>query len=165
MWRERLEVLTPRTGEWLRHQSRDAYWRSGSVAVDYGKIKIPVLAVGGWADGYSNAILRLMTNLEGPRKAVIGPWAHAYPHVATPGPRIDFLGLVVRWMDRWLKGVENGIDQEPMLTAWMQESEAAAPESMRNARAHSSPRITGRAHRSSKRAGHSATAGWDLASV
>lgn len=127
MWRERLEALTPRAGEWLRHQTRDAYWRSGSVAVDYGKIKIPVLAVGGWADGYSNAILRLMTNLAGPRKAVIGPWAHAYPHVATPGPRIDFLGLVVRWMDRWLKGIENGIDQEPMLTAWIQESEPPAP--------------------------------------
>ncbi len=127
MWRDRLEVLTPRAGEWLRHQTRDDYWRSGSVAVDYGRIKIPVLAVGGWADGYSNAILRLMANLEGPRKAVIGPWAHAYPHVATPGPRIDFLGLVVRWMDRWLKEVENGIDQEPMLTAWMQESEEPRP--------------------------------------
>lgn len=127
IWRERLEVLTPRAGEWLRHQTRDAYWRSGSVAVDYSKIRVPVLAAGGWADGYSNAILRLMTGLSGPRKAVIGPWAHAYPHVATPGPRIDFLGLVLRWMDRWLKGVENGIDAEPVVTAWMQESEPPAP--------------------------------------
>lgn len=127
MWRDRLEVLTPRAGEWLRHQTRDAYWRSGSVALDYDNIKIPVLAVGGWADGYSNAILRLMANLTGPRKAVIGPWAHAYPHMATPGPRIDFLGLVVRWMDRWLKGIGNGIDKEPMVTAWMQESERPAP--------------------------------------
>ncbi len=127
MWRERLEVLTPRAGEWLRHQTRDAYWRSGSVAVDPSRIKAAVLAVGGWADGYSNAILRLMETLSSPRKAVIGPWGHAYPHVATPGPRIDFLGLVVRWMDRWLKGHDNGIDREPMVTAWMQTSEPPRP--------------------------------------
>ena len=33
----------------------------------------------------------------------------------------------IRWMDRWLKGADNGIDHEPMLTAWMQTSEAPRP--------------------------------------
>ncbi len=126
MWLERLEAVTPRAGEWLRHQTRDDYWKSGSVCEDYRRIEAAVLAVGGWADGYSNAVLRLMENLDCPRKAVIGPWAHAYPHLATPGPRIDFLGLVVRWMDRWLKGIDNGIMAEPMVTAWVQESEPPA---------------------------------------
>src|SRR5690606_12987580 len=94
---------------------------------DYGAIQAAVLAVGGWADGYTNAVLRLLEGLPGPRKGLIGPWGHAFPHVATPGPRIDFLGYVLRWWDHWLKGHDTGIMDEPMLTAWMQESEAPRP--------------------------------------
>jgi uncharacterized protein len=47
----------------------------------------------------------------------------AYPHVATPGPGIDFIGYVIRWWDHWLKGRNSGLMEEPMLTAWMQQSE------------------------------------------
>ena len=43
-----------------RHQRRDAYWKHGSVCEDYAAIECPVYAVGGWADGYSNAIPRLL---------------------------------------------------------------------------------------------------------
>jgi predicted acyl esterase len=49
-------------------------------------VKVPVYAVGGYADGYTNPIFRMMENLSGPRKALVGPWAHKYPHFATPGP-------------------------------------------------------------------------------
>ena len=67
--------------------------------------RCPVLAVGGWLDGYSNAIPRLLAGLSVPRRAVIGPWAHAYPHLGVPGPGYDFLAEAVRWFDHWLKGV------------------------------------------------------------
>jgi putative CocE/NonD family hydrolase len=123
MWRARLAAVEPPAARWMRHSDRDAYWRSGSVAEDYGRIKAAVLAVGGWADGYVNAVLRLLNGLPGPRKGLIGPWGHAYPHVATPGPGVDFIGYVVRWWDHWLKGRDSGLMKEPMLTAWMQESE------------------------------------------
>jgi putative CocE/NonD family hydrolase len=129
MWRERLEALDePPAGRWMRHLTRDAYWRSGSVCEDYGRIVTPVLAVGGWADGYTNAVHRLLSNLAGPRKGVIGPGGHAYPHVATPGPAFDFLKLVARWFDHWLKGADTGIMDEPMLTAWIQEYEPPQPQ-------------------------------------
>lgn len=127
MWLERLEVVEPPAARWMRHSDRDAYWRSGSVCEDYRAIKAAVLAVGGWADGYTNAVLRLLEGLPGPRKGLIGPWGHAFPHVATPGPRIDFLGYVLRWWDHWLKGRDTGIMDEPMLTVWMQESEPPRP--------------------------------------
>ncbi len=123
MWFERLAAVEPPAARWMRHSDRDAYWRSGSVVEDYGRIKAAVLAVGGWADGYVNAVLRLLAGLPGPRKGLIGPWGHAYPHVATPGPGVDFIGYVVRWWDHWLKGRDSGLMDEPMLTAWMQESE------------------------------------------
>jgi hypothetical protein len=35
---------------------------------------------------------------------------------------VGSLGECVRFFDRWLKGVPNGLDEEPMLTAWLQDS-------------------------------------------
>lgn len=122
MWMERLEGLPLFLETWLRHQWRDEYWKHGSVCEDYSAIKCPVYAVGGWTDGYTNAIPRLLAGLTAPRKGLIGPWAHAYPHVALPGPQIGFLQEALRWWDHWLKGIDTGVMDEPMLRAWMTES-------------------------------------------
>jgi putative CocE/NonD family hydrolase len=128
MWRERLEALEPFPALWMRHPWRDDYWKHGSICEDYGAIGIPVYAVGGWADGYSNAVPRLLENLSCPRKGLIGPWAHNFPHDALPGPSIGFLQEAVRWWDQWLKGKPTGIMDEPMLRVWMQESVAPQPQ-------------------------------------
>jgi hypothetical protein len=112
---------------WLRHQHRDAYWRHGSVCEDYGAIRCAVYAVGGWADGYSNAIPRLMEGLECPKKALIGPWSHASPHAAVPGPSIGFFQETLRWWDHWLKGEDTGIMDEPPFRAWMEDWIPPAP--------------------------------------
>lgn len=122
MWQERLAGSGLWVEKWLRHQHRDAYWQHGSVCEDYSSITCPVMAVGGWADAYSNAIFRMLENLEVPRQGLVGPWAHAYPHIALPGPAVGFLQEALRWWDKWLKGVETGIMDEPMLRAWMQDS-------------------------------------------
>ncbi|HVT51610.1 MAG TPA: CocE/NonD family hydrolase, partial [Dongiaceae bacterium] len=58
-----------------------------------------------------------------PRKGLIGPWAHSYPHDATVTPEIGWLQEALRWWDQWLKGRETGIMQEPMYRVWMQESQ------------------------------------------
>lgn len=121
MWLERLEKEPLLVDTWTRHQRRDAYWKHGSVCEDFGAITCPVYAVGGWGDGYSNAIPRLLAGLSVPRKGLIGPWAHKYPHFAKPGPRIGFLQECLRWWDHWLKGRETGIMDEPMLRAWMED--------------------------------------------
>lgn len=122
-WHERLEGSGLWLDTWLRHQHRDDYWRHGSVAGHYDAIEVPVMAVSGWADGYTNAVFRLLENLEGPRMGLVGPWSHKYPHVGTPGPAIGWLQECVRWWNRWLKGVDNGIDRDPMLRVWLQDSE------------------------------------------
>lgn len=126
MWSERLDRSPPFLIEWLAHPLRDAYWRNGSVCEDYGSIAAAVYAVGGWADPYRNFVLRLMQHLQCPAKALIGPWAHEYPYAARPGPRIGFLQECVRWWDHWLKGVSNGIMDEPRIRAWIQDSVAPA---------------------------------------
>ncbi|MEE1938524.1 CocE/NonD family hydrolase [Streptomyces sp. TRM 70361] len=122
MWRERLENTRPWALEWLRHQRRDEYWRHASVCEDYSAVDVPVLASSGWADGYSNAVTRLLENLDVPRRGLIGPWSHKYPHLGQPGPAIGYLQEVVRWWDHWLKGADNGVLDTPVLRAWMQES-------------------------------------------
>ncbi|MFD8364452.1 CocE/NonD family hydrolase [Streptomyces hygroscopicus] len=122
MWHERLENARPWVLEWLRHQRRDDYWRHASVCEDYRAVRCPVLASSGWADGYSNAVTRLLGHLDVPRKGLIGPWSHKYPHLGEPGPAIGYLQEVVRWWDHWLKGVDNGVMDGPMLRTWMQDS-------------------------------------------
>ena len=121
MWLHRLEHHHPWIGQWLDHQRRDEYWRQGSVCEDYRAIRCPVYAIGGWADAYTNDVPRLLRYLTVPRKGLIGPWAHAFPHLAGPGPAIGFLQEALRWWDQWLKGIHTGIMDEPMLRAWIQE--------------------------------------------
>jgi len=118
-WLERIEGATPFPEVWLRHQRRDAYWRRGSVRDDLRAIACPVYAVGGWADAYTNAIPRLLAGLAVPAKGLVGPWGHVYPHRGVPGPAIGFLQEALRWWDRWLKGIDTGVLEEPRYRVWM----------------------------------------------
>jgi len=122
LWLSRIDGSQPLAEIWLEHQRRDAYWKQGSVIEDHSAITAAVYAVGGWQDGYTNAIPRLLEGLSCPRKGLIGPWGHAWPQTATPLPAIGFLQESLRWWDHWLKGIDNGIMQEPMLRAWVQDS-------------------------------------------
>jgi hypothetical protein len=121
LWVARLEQQPLLIDTWLRHQHRDAYWKHASVCEDFSAIECPVYAIGGWADGYSNAVPRLLAGLKVPRKGLVGPWAHKYPHFANPAPRIGFLQEALRWWDKWLKGAETGVMDGPMYRVWMQD--------------------------------------------
>ena len=122
MWHERLRGSGLWLAEWLRHQHRDAYWRHGSVCEDPAAIAVPVLAAGGWADGYTNAVFRLLAALDVPCRALVGPWSHRYPHLGRPAPAVGFLQELVRWWDHWLCDVDTGVLDEPPLRVWMQDS-------------------------------------------
>ncbi len=121
-WLERLEALPFFSADWLEHQQRDAFWKQGSVCEDFSAIQCPVLAVGGWADGYTDAVFRLLEGLSCPREGLIGPWAHVYPHDGAPGPAIDFLAELVSWWDLWLKGAGGSSGSEPRLRVWRQQA-------------------------------------------
>jgi len=122
MWLRRLAESGVWLDIWLRHQHRDDFWKRASVCEDYAAIRCPVMAVSGWTDGYTNAVFRLLEHLDVPRQGLVGPWGHKYPHMGDPGPAIGFLQHVVRWFDHWLKGADNGVDRDPILRAWMQDS-------------------------------------------
>ncbi len=121
MWMERLEHLTFPLENWVRHETRDAYWTTGSVDETPEAIACPMLLVGGWSDRYSNTVINLLERDGAQSWGIVGPWGHHYPDVASPGPGIDFQSVVLRWWDRWLRGIDNGVDGEPRLRVWMQE--------------------------------------------
>ena len=126
IWLKRLEETPFLAAEWLRHQTRDDYWRHGSVCEDFGAIKAAVLAVGGWHDGYRNTISRLVEGLDAPVKGIVGPWDHHYPHFARPAPAIGFLQEMKRWYDRWLKDEDNGAESDPVYRAYLMDGIAPA---------------------------------------
>jgi putative CocE/NonD family hydrolase len=130
-WLERLDAMPFWPALWLLHQRRDGYWRHGSVCEDFSAIQVPVFAVGGWADAYTNAVPRLLKGLRVPRLGLIGPWAHLYPQDGKPGPAIGFLDEATRWWDHWLKRRDTGVMHEPMLRAWIEDG--AAPENRETA--------------------------------
>ncbi|NNN30593.1 CocE/NonD family hydrolase [Streptomyces sp. S3(2020)] len=128
MWLKRLERVEPFLHTWLSHQTRDDYWRHGSVCEDYGAIDAAVLAVGGWHDPYRDTVLRLVEHLPADRvRGLIGPWSHQYPDRGLPpGPAIGFLQETLRWWDQHLKGVDTGVMREPLLRAYVSDSHPPA---------------------------------------
>ncbi|MDT5363870.1 MAG: uncharacterized protein QOC69_5632 [Mycobacterium sp.] len=130
MWLERLEANRMLSQHWLSHPTRDEYWRTGSIAADYGRIEVPTLALSGWADAYTDSALRMGLHIDNaPVWVIIGPWGHTWPERAVPGPSIGYLQEAVRWWDHWLKGVANGIEDEPPLRYHQQEWDPPAADS------------------------------------
>ena len=90
---------------------------------------LPVAISGGWWDPFSDASTRLFAELrrrnECPVRLVMGPWAHGgmrsdatHEGDADFGPgapwgMAEFNRVRGRWYDRWLKGEENGVENEP----------------------------------------------------
>ncbi|TRV77717.1 CocE/NonD family hydrolase [Streptomyces sp. 130] len=128
MWLDRLEAVDPFIHTWLSHQTRDAYWKHGSVCEDYSAIKANVLAVGGWHDPYRDTVLRLVEHLDPAKvRGIIGPWSHQYPDRGLPpGPGIGFLQETLRWWDQHLKDEDTGVMAEPLLRSWISESHRPA---------------------------------------
>ncbi len=126
-WRRRIETNEPWFLTWLAHQHRDDYWRDGSVREDIERISAATMIVAGWADGYTNIALRSFPRMRAPVRLLLGPWSHGAPETCRPGPNIDFTAELLRWFDRWLKDVDNGIDREPPIVVYQQRSTPPDP--------------------------------------
>ncbi len=110
--------------EWLRHSSWDDHWKPFTNIGRYDRFDVPILIVGGWFDVH---LVSTIANLEGLQRAghgkhalVMGPWGHG-PAADLgeidlgPDAQGDFRALQLRWLDRHLKEIDNGVDAEPRL--------------------------------------------------
>ena len=121
--------ITPFFRDLLQHPTMDDLWLS--LVCPYEKINIPVFHLGGWYDTFiSNTLtdfngLRLSSGTDLARsnqKLLIGPWTHG--EFNNLSGEVDF-GIQsssflvlpdeihLRWFDYWLKGLQNGIMDEP----------------------------------------------------
>ena len=60
IWLDRIDRTPPWIDAWMTHQRRDEFWQHGSICEDYGTVECPVFVVGGWSDGYTNAVMRML---------------------------------------------------------------------------------------------------------
>jgi len=124
----------------IRHPNRDSYWKywkGESKEYPFDQVAVPVLHIAGWHDHFLRGQLKdyvtMTTKAASPearrnQKLVIAPCHHDIYRFSTPeqrgygsGKNIDFgpnadpdiLTLCLRWYDYWLKGIDNGIMEEP----------------------------------------------------
>jgi putative CocE/NonD family hydrolase len=107
-WLVRLEATPPWTLEWLRHQTDGPYYRQGSLAPDYDRIEVPILAYTGWHDSYVDPAFRMQERcIASPERLLVsGPWGHGLPDSAEPGPTLGWMPEMLAFLDRHLRGAE-----------------------------------------------------------
>ena len=97
------------------------FWDRSSLNTRYDSIKIPTFLIGGWYDGYRDAVGRMLEHMDAPVKAMLGPWAHSFPHNGYPKPQMEWRHEAVRWFDHWLKGEDTGIMDEPAFAVFVRD--------------------------------------------
>jgi uncharacterized protein len=115
--------------EWFRHPHYDDYWRDEDCSLHFAKMNVPCFTIGSWYDFMNQGSIASFQgrqhksgpNSRGQQQLVIGPWLHGrlnkgnrvgdlvYPDNAT-WPELEHM---VRWFDHYLKGADNGVEQEP----------------------------------------------------
>ena len=81
----------------------------------------PVYLINGWFDLYSRDNFLIYENLTVPKRLLVRPTDHS--GIESPGPDIDFGAEAHRWFDYWLKGIDNGIMDEPPIHYYLQGAE------------------------------------------
>jgi uncharacterized protein len=114
IWHEHLAGTPPWPLSW---HGGDVDWSRRRVEVE--RIRAPMFAICGWQDYYPGVTLRYFNRVSGPKRALIGPWKHTMPDLSPKAP-MGGLREMLRWWDRWLRGVENGVDQEPPIAIYVQ---------------------------------------------
>ncbi len=114
--------------DWLAHPQNDLYWERSGVRDNYTDIKASVYNVGGWFDSFQQGTLYNFMRMTAPdidpevrakQKLLMGPWVHGSESSEVgdlnfgEDADIDIRELELRWFDSQLKGVDNGIMQEP----------------------------------------------------
>jgi putative CocE/NonD family hydrolase len=74
---------------------------------------VAIYTLGGWYDMYPRDALAWFNNLTVPQKIVMTPWSH------NGSGGFDLSMEHLRWFDYWLKGINNGIMDEPPITYYV----------------------------------------------
>ena len=91
-----------------QHEFDDEYWKGRATETYVDRVEVPMMIIQGYQDQQTAmGGPRLFERLSGPRKLILQNGGHGVGGNALAREQM------FRWMDRWLKGEENGVDQEP----------------------------------------------------
>lgn len=113
----------------LNHPGINSWWEPLIYQNKFDRVNLPILHVSGWYDDEQAGALMNYVGMthQGAteearknQKLLMGPWPHAVNSTRKLGAvdfgstaLIDLDGYELRWFDRWLKGMDNGIMSEP----------------------------------------------------
>ena len=115
--------------EWLARPRYDDYWATLDLETKYPRVQVPALVTGGWYDIFQTGTVR---NFQGMRAMggsdtartgttlIVRALCHACPADTTAGDvdfgpdnALDLNATWARWFDHWLKGIDNGVRDDP----------------------------------------------------
>ncbi|HEY2750031.1 CocE/NonD family hydrolase [Phenylobacterium sp.] len=114
-----------------RRVADDIIWNRSAMSTNRKYIQIPIYNVGGWYDIFDHGNISNFEYLQnqgakgarGNQKLLMGPFGHGTLSGNLEYPGFDRLNLAgdqeIRWFDYWLKGVDNGIMDEPPVSYYM----------------------------------------------
>ncbi len=112
-WQRRQNELEPWSLDLARYRPGDPALRSRSF--DTSQINVPAFCFAGWRDLFRDSAIRGYQGITAPKKLIVGPWMHSFPHLAARDS-IDFRTLALEWWDHWLRGVDNEAMKGPLVT-------------------------------------------------
>jgi hypothetical protein len=118
--------------DFLNNIENDSYWTQLNVFGPVEKIIVPVFHFAGWYDRLASAVLANYLAIQKRagselarknQKLLMGPWLHGSEMLSvmgrlntgatSTGDYIDVTNMHIRWFDHWLKGMDNGVMDEP----------------------------------------------------
>ena len=117
--------------DFLAQPNDGPFWWQWNIARQHDQIDVPIYHVGGWFDIFLNGTIKNYMGLRAKARTaearqgqhlIIGPWIHAPAQIGLSvqgevdfGPQAaqDFNAMRLPWYDYWLKGIDNGVMDEP----------------------------------------------------
>ncbi len=126
-----LKSSAPYYYDWLGHPPQDPWWEWAELRDKYDRNRAAVLNLSGWYDdnygpegattNYNGLLKSRVGHTDPAAHLLLGPWVHGVESTATPksGERefgldatIDYDAVVLRWMDHYLRGIDNSVERE-----------------------------------------------------
>ncbi|HEV2103759.1 MAG TPA: CocE/NonD family hydrolase [Candidatus Acidoferrum sp.] len=136
-----LKQAAPFYYQWLAHPPADPWWDWAELRNKYDRVHCAVLNFSGWydeaygPDGATTNFNGLSAARKGAKdpatRTIIGPWTHGAQDTQKSGERefgptapVDYDELILRWMDHYLRGIDNGIEKEAPVRIFVMGSNA-----------------------------------------